>query len=69
MDRNFLYRSYGYTLERILDTHGINGSRRIAKGLLHKAFKRARGINTLTRLTDQELDDYINDINNFFPIQ
>lgn len=69
MDRNFLYRSYGYTLERIIDMHGINGSRSVAKALLHKAFKRARGIKTLTRLTTEELHDYIQEINNFFPIE
>ena len=69
MDRKSLYRSYGNTLERILDTHGINGSRYIAKKLLHKAFKRARGIKTLTRLSTEELDNYIQDINNFFPIE
>lgn len=69
MDRKFLYRSYGVTLERILDVNEIKGSRSIAKGMLHKAFKRARGIKSLTRLSTEELYNYIQDINNFFPIE
>ena len=64
----YLIRGIG-SLERIIDTHGINGSRSVAKGLLHKAFKRAKGIKTLTRLSTEELHNYIQDINNFFPIE
>jgi hypothetical protein len=69
MSRISLYRSYGMTLERILDVNQIKGSRSVAKHLLHKALKRAKGIKTLTSLTDYELEQYIEEINNFFPIE
>jgi len=62
-----LYKQYGLTLDHILDLHGITEKRWREKKSLHSKIKKSKDILTLKSLTDEELSNLIEEIEDFFP--
>lgn len=64
-----LHRSYGATLERILDMNGIQEGRSLAKKMLHKSLKRSKKIAHMSRMSNEDLKSLIDELNDFFPLR
>lgn len=68
-NRQLLYKIYGLLLDEILKHHHFSIKRSKAKDKLHRSLKKAREIDSLTKLSDEDLSAYIDEIKAYFAIE
>lgn len=68
-ERDYLWKSYGAALERVLDLHGLDGNREFARRRLHNALKKGYGITSLRKARNEDIKALIDKINNELPYE